>query len=146
MSVIYYHVYSLESKVCSVAPRLVPHWAPSSGEYTKVHLLTCCEIVSAEQHADSSETKMTLLRHTDSRVWESSPIRIFLQPWRLTFIFPANKRTNGAGRVEMIWPPSFSYLSRQLCQLEFKTPRPSGRCGSTQRGRNYLWELWPQKR
>lgn len=41
------------------------------------------------------------------------------------------------------FPISLSYLSRQLCQLEFKTPRPSGRSGSTQRGQNDLWDLKP---
>lgn len=33
----------------------------------------------------------------------------FLQPWHLTFIFPGNSRTNGAGRVEMI-SPSRSFI------------------------------------
>lgn len=53
---------------------------------------------------------------------------IFLQPQHLTFIFPVNNLTNGAGRAP------FFYLSWRLCKLEFKTPWPSGRCGSTQRG------------
>lgn len=85
------------------------------------------------------------LRHADSRVWESSLICIFLQPQHLPFIFPGNNLTNGAQRFEMI-SPSFFYLSRQLCQLEFKTLLPSGRSGSMQRGRNYLRDvkLWQQ--
>lgn len=37
-------------------------------------------------------------------VWESCSIHISLQPRHLTFIFPANERTNGAGRVGMISP------------------------------------------
>lgn len=83
---------------------------------------------------------MPSLHHTDFRVWESSLILILLQPRHLTFIFPGNNLTNGAGRAEMI-SSSFFYLSRQLCQLEFKTPWPFGRSGSTQRGRNDLWDL-----
>lgn len=71
---------------------------------------------------------MTSLHHTDSRVWESSSIHIFLQPRRLTFIFPGNKRTNGAGRVEMISP---------LVPLS----EPTALSAVVQNGTAF-WEIW----
>lgn len=52
----------------------------------------------------ANEAFLFSLPQSQSTLWESFLILIFLQPQHLAFVFPDNNQADGAGRVQMVFP------------------------------------------